>query len=154
MPSRKKKWIIVLVTGCLLGCCAAAFVGLRKAQTRCRWNLVALQSTFNSVALLNGVREGERLETNTVLSFLPDRSLPVCPRGGKYTLPECVGGYPTCSVHGALPEDERGEKLFFKTRGRPGATGHLFPPPMPDTSNNWENQDLPATNRTLSGPVH
>jgi hypothetical protein len=70
-----------------------------KRRRECLNNLKILHSVVISVALENRYHRGDAIPTNRLVGYLKDNRIPVCPSGGRYTIPP-VGGHPVCSSHG------------------------------------------------------
>lgn len=71
----------------------------------CLNNLKIIHSVVISVALESRYYRGDAIPTNRLAGYLKDNRIPVCPSGGRYTIP-LVGGHSVCSHHGDIFDQE------------------------------------------------
>ncbi len=75
----------------------------RSASQRetCYYNLRTIYSAIEGVAMRDELSNGTVIPLDEVTKLMLHSRLPDCPCGGTYTVPP-VGGYPSCSFHGAV----------------------------------------------------
>ncbi|MCD6048660.1 MAG: hypothetical protein K0Q55_63 [Verrucomicrobia bacterium] len=99
---------------CLAGFLFLAVVDVKATKViypynKCIANLKVLDGATQQWALDNqlGQTNVYSLTDPNLLAYLPDKQLPVCPRGGTYLAGANVEGHLTCSLHGTPETAER-----------------------------------------------
>jgi hypothetical protein len=94
-----------LLAGALFARAAAAPAGSlapttpEAARSRCQLNLRRLAVAKEHAALDQGLANGADVSVESILQYLPGKTLPACPAGGAYAIRQ-VGRDPECSAAG------------------------------------------------------
>ncbi len=88
--------------------CAERVLATGSASANCTANLKQIDGAIQQWALENKVASTNttQLDTNPppYLEYLRGSTMPICPRGGKYSAGRTVADSPSCSFHGATWE--------------------------------------------------
>jgi len=116
---KKKHVMVVMFVVVLLavGTPVLFWFRLQLQRNVCLNNLRILDAGAESWGLVRGKSYGDEVDVREVCDYIKGGTLPVCPSGGKYTVPP-LGWSPYCTMHGALFPGKTEYSKWRKTPSR------------------------------------